>query len=173
MSNPMYLNMTKKDFNDYFIYDKDKGVLIGKKSGKKVGSPTEHGLITSIRVKKRVKTVYVGKLCYFLHHNIDMSVGGKIKYLDGDYTNLRPDNLKLVGKVNVNAEPGRFPMKETETKGVFFNPNNNQFVVRRGDEQAVYRTLSYQEAVAIRLEWESDNSIHRWDRFSERFSKFL
>ena len=173
MSNPMYLGMTQEDYDEYFIYDKDNGILLGKKTGSRLGSPTEHGLITSIRVKKKVKTVYIGKLCYFLNHNVNMSSGSKIKYLDDDYTNLRPNNLKLVGKVNIRVQSGRFLVKETETKGVFFNPNNNHFVVRRGDEQAVYRTLSYQEAVALRLEWESDKSIHRWDRFSERFSKFL
>ena len=170
---PTYLGMTKEDYLQYFIYDQDSGVVKSRKTEKVIGQVTGYGLIHTFRIEKKIKTISLGKLCYFLYHNVDIGSGKKIVYLDDNTYNLKPDNLKLVGKVDTKEDLGRLSVVETETVGVFYNPNNNLFVVRRKDDQAVYRTFSYQEAVAVRVEWESDKSIHRWDRFSESFRKFL
>jgi hypothetical protein len=89
--------------------------------------------------------------------------GYVVKFKDTNHYNLAYDNLVVVpaGEANKPTDSSKFV--ETATKGVFYNQETRVFVVRRGAKQAIYRTLDYKVAVAIRKEWELNKSVHRWD----------
>ena len=177
-----YLGKTKKELLSLFEYDELNGKLYRTKpyspfcrqseerssERKNIGNLTPHGYTYSMRENKKLVQYSLGKLCYFLHHEVEILPGSKINYIDGDFSNLKPDNLSLVTKSPVSAS-GRLKVQNTEVDGVVYNPNNGFYIARRGKDQAIYRTLSYQEAVAIRKEWEEDNTIHHWDRTTEVF----
>ena len=157
-----HLGMTREQIDDLMIYDRSRGMILDRHTGKRVTLRDSSGLVFKKRIGDKVRTIRLGKLCYFLIHDTELTETDRVVYVDGDMTNLKPDNLELqrYSERESVVEVDRF---------IFFNPNNSLFVVRRGKKQAVYRTYDMNEAILIRNEWESDKTIHRWDRFMGKY----
>jgi hypothetical protein len=90
----------------------------------------------------------------------------KVLCKDGDRYNLAYSNLVVVD------HKGTYPKRntdkncylETDEEHIFYGTLSRLFVVRRGPEQAVYRTYSKQKAVEVRDRWlESGMILHEWD----------
>lgn len=167
-----YLGMTLEELDKSFFYDRDNGKIYSRFSKQEVGSVTDSGLVIKKRVGHKVINLSVGKMCYFMIHGVCLDKYDKIYYLDGDYTNLKPDNLSVVRYVP-NRNPSELEPYVEVDRRIFYDPNKTRYVVRRGSTQAVYRTFDLKEAVSIRNEWEIDNSIHKWDETCEKFRKYL
>lgn len=169
-----YLGMTKHELNDIFIYDKDNGKVYSRLTNVPVGTMTTSGLVFKRRIKNKVISISLGKMCYFLNTEEELDRYDLIEYVDGNYDNLRPDNLKVVRKVMSREYSylNRHKVVPVD-RFIVFNPNTNQYVVRRGVNQAIYRCFDLNEAISIRNEWELDNSVHKWDSFSGKFRKYL
>jgi len=160
-----YLNFTYKELVASYQYDQIKGIILSVKTGKQIGSDNGSGLVISRRKGDKTVNLSSGLLAYFLLHKVDTS-GKKIRYVDGNYRNLRPDNLVLCNKEFVmNSTPDtRAEIIKTEVKGVIYNPNSGHYVAQRGSKQAIYRTFDKNEAIMIRKEWELNKTIHKWDK---------
>lgn len=170
-----YLGLTKEQWEDIYKYDATEGKVYSVNSGVLVGSPTSTGLIVKKRLENKVVTVYLGKLCYFLIHGKIPDRRFFIRYKDNDIHNLKPDNLVVTNEKQHGNEfyyAGRQEVVPVD-RFIVYNPNSNQYIVRRGTNQAIYRTFSLEEAISIRNEWESDNSIHKWDSFSGKYREYL
>lgn len=170
-----YLGLTKEQWEQIYRYDTTEGKVYSVDTGVLVGKETPTGLVVKRRMEHTVKSVSLGRLCYFLIHNEDLDIRYLIKYSDGDIHNLKPDNLVVTkDKVRVNEYyyAGRQKVVPVD-RFIVYNPNSNQYIVRRGVNQAIYRSYSLNEAISIRNEWESDNSIHKWDSFSGKFREYL
>jgi hypothetical protein len=165
-----YLGMTKSDLEVNYIYDKDEGRVYTRRERKEVGTPTASGLVHKRRCGDKTVTISLGKLCYFLEHEVTLVAADKILYRDGNFYNLKPENLEAVRYIS-NRPEGIEPYIEVEER-IFYDPNTTFYVVRRGPTQAVYRTFDLKEAISIRNEWKNDNSIHKWDK-SVKYDRFL
>jgi hypothetical protein len=168
-----YLGLSLNDLNDLFFYDSREKVVKLRRTGKSIGTDSGNGLIYKMRVENKVLSISLGKLTHILYHQSILDKYDKIKYKDGDYTNLDPDNLVVVRKVLHSSREDRVDPMIFVDRRIFYNSNSGQYVVRRGSKQAIYRTFSKDEAISIRNEWESDNSIHKWDKTVEKYAKYL
>lgn len=167
-----YLGMSREDLESLFIYDREKGLILSKKTGKVVGTEYPHGIVIKKRWEGKVLSLSAGKMCYFLLHDVQLSDSDMIRFKDKDYFNLRPENLELCKCANPRQVEERLDFIEVDRR-IYFNPNNSLFVVRRGVNQAVYRCFSLKEAVSIRNEWESDKTVHRWDFTVAKYRKYF
>lgn len=164
-----YLGFSYDELNSSFIYDREEGKIRSATTGKEVGSVTPSGLVIKKRMGDKVINLSAGKLCYFLLTGKSLSSVEKIKYLDGDNMNFKPDNLVVVRHIKGVYEEDTTPVVvETAYKGIFYHRDKAMFIVRRGNKQAIYRTFNLKEAISIRNEWEKDKSIHRWDKSVEK-----
>jgi len=160
-----YLNFTYEELVASYNYDQINGIILSVKTGRQIGSDNGSGLVISRRTGSKVTSLSCGMLAYFLLHKVDTS-GKKVRYVDGNYRNLRPDNLVLCDKdFLMNSAPDtRAEVIKTEVKGVIYNPNSGHYVAQRGSTQAIYRTFDKNEAIMIRKEWELNKTIHKWDK---------
>ena len=154
-----YQGFTIEDIKSSFDYEPVCGKFINKKTG---------ALIYDYRVcvrnpEGKVVTLTLSRVAVWLVDGKLVPEGDVVKFKDTNHYNLAYDNLVVVpaGEANKPTDNGKFV--ETATKGVFYNQETRVFVVRRGAKQAIYRTLDYKVAVAIRKEWELNKSVHRWD----------
>jgi hypothetical protein len=162
--------MTKSDLEVNYIYDKDEGKVYTRRDRKEIVTTSDSGLVHKRRSGDSVITISLGKLCYFLIHETTLVAVDKILYRDGNFYNLRPDNLEVVRYIsNTRDEPE--PYVQVEER-IFYDPQTTFYVVRRGPTQAVYRTFDLKEAISIRNEWKNDKSIHKWDK-SVKYDRFL
>ena len=165
-----YLNLTLTELDDYFNYDREEGKVYLRRSGKEVTSMNDGSLVSKMRLGDKIITVSIGKLCYFLTHQLPLKKGDRVAYKDGNFKNLRPDNLFLTKGLERGVVQKKEEVFQVDRR-IFYNPNHNYYVVRRGKNQAIYRTSSLEEAVSIRNEWESDKTIHRWDKYGPKHLK--
>lgn len=163
--------MTKEDLESSFIYDKLMGTVLSRKTGKPVGSIYPSGLVVKKRRDDKIVSLSLGKMCYFLHTGVQMVDTDMICYLDGDFHNLKPDNLELRKYIPPKETVKRLPIVVVD-RNIIYNPNNGEFVVRRSPYQAVYRADTLEEARLVRNEWESDKTIHKWDKTVKKYSKY-
>ena len=156
----LYQGFTLEELKALLDYDPDSGRFVVKKTGLVV---TDNKLKVRNPEKKSV-TLMLSRVAVWLVEEVPVEDDFVVKFKDSDPDNLAYDNLVVVAKCDSNKPLTDQSNMETATKGVFFLPKYNYFVVRRGPTQAVYRTFEYKEAIAIRKEWEKDKTIHRWDR---------
>lgn len=160
-----YQGMTREDLMKRFTYDPMRGIFYSRKSGDMITATKRGRPVISVRSGDNVITLSPAKVAYMIIEDRSLLKGEMIKFIDGDYDNLRFNNLSII-KTNENS-PGKpsidFWSTPTETDGVRLLHPTKVFVVMRGSKQAVYRTKDYEQAVKIRKEWETNRNIHRWD----------
>ncbi len=154
-----YHGFTIEDIKASFDYNPVCGKFINKRTG---------NLVYDFKINIRnpdgkTVTLMLPRVAVWLVDGRLVAEGYVVKFKDTNHYNLAYDNLVVVpaGEANKPTDSSKFV--ETATKGVFYNQETRVFVVRRGAKQAIYRTLDYKVAVAIRKEWELDKSVHRWD----------
>lgn len=175
-----YLGYTQQDLIGKFIYEPKTGTLMNRKTKKIITSTKDGRVVVSVRRNGKIVNLSGSRLALMIMDGRALNEDETIKFIDGNSLNIAYHNLSVVSKVSIFNKPQTLVYKAlpTETDGVFLMTNGvsiqDYFVVRRGSKQAVYRTKDYEEAMRIRKEWESDNSIHRWDNtYSVSFKKFL
>lgn len=167
-----YLNLTLSDLEDYFKYERDTGRVYLRRSGKLVTSCNSYGLVSGIRQGDKIIKLSMGKMCYFMIHQVSVDSSDKIIYLDKDYTNLKPNNLELVKYVAPEEPVFRLPVVEVDRR-IFYSPTEGYYILRRNRNQASYCSYDLKEVISVRDEWELDNSIHKWDKFSGKYAEYL
>jgi hypothetical protein len=166
-----YLGLTKDQYERMFHYDRKNGRLVSKVTKEDVGSYTASGRIYKKRQEDKVISISIGKLCYFLVHQVTLDKSDKILYKDSDCDNLRPDNLEVVRYIPNKREEDVRELLEVDDH-IFYDSETTYYIVRRGPIQAVYRTFDLKEAISIRNEWKLDKTIHKWDK-SVKYDRFL
>lgn len=154
-----YQGFTIEDIRSSFDYEPVCGKFINKKTGNliydfKINIRNPAGKTVTLMLPRVAVWLVDGKL---------VPEGYVVKFKDTNHYNLSYDNLVVVTAGEANKPVGDSKFVETATQGVFYNQETRVFVVRRGAKQAIYRTLDYKVAVAIRKEWELNKSVHRWD----------
>ena len=154
-----YHGFTIEDIKASFDYNPVCGKFINKRTG---------NLIYDFKINIRnpdgkTVTLMLPRVAVWLVDGRLVAEGYVVKFKDTNHYNLAYDNLVVVPAGEANKPTDNSKFVETATKGVFYNQETRVFVVRRGAKQAIYRTLDYKVAVAIRKEWELDKSVHRWD----------
>lgn len=175
-----YLGYTQQDLINRFIYDPKTGTLMNKKTNKVITSTKDGRIVVSVRRNGKIVNLSGPRLALMIMDGRALNEDETIKFIDGNSLNIAYHNLSVVPRISklTKPQPLFYKAHPTETDGVFLMTNGvpiqDFFVVRRGSNQAVYRTKDYEEAVMIRKEWESDHSIHRWDNtYSASFKKLL
>lgn len=158
----LYQGFTLSDLKSMLDYDPSNGRFTSKKTG----LPLVNNVYKVRNPQGSPVSVMLARVAVWFVEGIIVDPDSVVKPIDGDIYNLAYDNLVVVAKQDSNKPIHSFNAKETATKGVFYLDKYEYFVVRRGPTQAVYRTHSYKEAVAVRKEWEANPSIHRWDKFA-------
>jgi len=154
-----YHGFTIEDIKASFDYNPVCGKFINKRTG---------NLVYDFKVNIRnpdgkTVTLMLPRVAVWLVDGRLVAEGYVVKFKDTNHYNLAYDNLVVVPAGEANKPTDNSKFVETATKGVFYNQETRVFVVRRGAKQAIYRTLDYKVAVAIRKEWELDKTVHRWD----------
>ena len=155
-----YLGYTLDELKLMFSYDQETGKFVNLKTGNrlldfKYAMRDKSGNPASLLLNRLAVALVEGNFIDPMY---------VVKFKDNNPYNLTYDNLLVVHNSEKNASVGGYKFVETATRGVFHNPTTKMFVVRRGSNQAVYRTFDYKEAVVVRKEWELDNTIHVWDK---------
>ncbi|CAB4124940.1 hypothetical protein UFOVP59_60 [uncultured Caudovirales phage] len=160
-----YQGFTRKDLMKRFDYKPHSGEFLNRKTGQVITTTKGGRLVIGIRVGNSVLTLSPAKLAYMIMDDRVVAKGEMVKFLDGDSSNLKYDNLSIITKVKNIDKPNAIDYWTTPTEkdGVVLLHPSMVFVVRRGPTQAVYRTFDYDLAVRVREEWEKYPSIHRWD----------
>ena len=170
-----YQGMSQDDLKKKYIYNPLTGEFFNKQSGQLITSTIRGRPVIAIRYGDRVSTLSMAKVALMIMDNRSVSKDEYIKFIDKDCSNLKYSNLSVMSKktINLTQDHTNFSSEPTGHKRVFVvkgtlnsDPSkvvSKYFVVRRGPEQAVYRTKDYDHAVDIAEEWLKDNSIHRWD----------
>lgn len=169
-SDKTYQGFTFEELDKRFSYDPVEGKFYNKKSGKLVDSMKGGRFYIGVRQGDKVIALQPSRVAYILAENRFLEKGEVITTKDGDWLNLKLDNLVVIrtGEIPIGMQYVEEPYSvATATKGVFQIMPKGFFVARRGPTQAVYRTNSYEEAVKIRKEWEKDKTIHHWDHTTD------
>jgi hypothetical protein len=166
MTTEKYQGFTYKELDDKFTYDPINGRFWGKKTGKLLDSTKGGRMYLSIRIVDEAISLQPARVAMILVDQYFPKDDERVVFKDNDNLNFAYNNLKVIKKRDA-ALFGKNAIKHTAyataVEGIFKIEPTGYFVVRRGPEQAVYRTYSFDEAVNIRKEWEIDNTIHRWD----------
>ena len=170
-----YNGFTKEDLIRKFIYDPVGGTFFNRRNSNPLTSTQKGRLVLVVRDGDRIVTLSAAKVALLMVGGITLKKGETVKFIDNDPLNLAYSNIVVVAKETLSGNkdyvaPYSVP---TETDGVFQIMPKGFFVARRGSKQAVYRTNDYDEAVAIRKEWETDKNIHKWDNSYTKFCKSL
>lgn len=158
-----YLGYTLDDINTILFYDPDTGEFFSKKTGKKLVD-----IKFSYRhpKTKKVASFHLHRVAVMMMRGDYLVDGEEVICKDGDRYNLKYSNLVVVN--HKSAYPKQNHEKncylETDEDYIFVGTLNKLFVVRRGPEQAVYRTYSKEKAIGVRDRWlESGKVLHEWD----------
>lgn len=161
-----YRGFTYKELNDKFTYDPVNGKFYSKKTGVLLDSTKGGKMYLSVRVADDTFGLQPARVAFILNDKYFPKDDERVVFRDNDNLNFAYDNLKIIKKresilfaKNV-VRPKAHP---TSVDGVFKIMPMGYFVARRGPEQAAYRSYNFDKVVAIRKEWELDNTIHRWD----------
>jgi len=154
-----YNGFTLGDLKLTFNYDPISGRFINKRTGNLV-----YDFKMNIRNPEgKSVTLMLPRVAVWLVEGHPVADGYVVKFKDTNHYNLAYDNLVVVPAGEANKPTDNSKFVETATRGVFHNQETGVFVVRRGAKQAIYRTLDYKIAIAVRKEWELNKSVHRWD----------
>ena len=162
-----YQGFTRKELDSKFTYDPINGRFWSKKTGKLLDSTKGGRMYLGIRIADEIIGLQPARVALILEKNYFLKDDETIKFADKDNLNLTLDNILVVKKRQkaLDAKAFEHPKAiQTPVDGVVKLMPMGFFVVRRGPEQAVYRTYDFEEAVNVRKEWELDNTIHRWDK---------
>ena len=162
-----YQGFTYKELNDKFSYDPVEGRFYSKKTGKLLDSTKGGKMYLGIRIADEIISLQPAKVAMILVDQYFPKDDERVVFKDNDNLNFAYTNLKIIKKRD-SALFAKNSIKHTAyataVDGVFKIEPTGYFVARRGSDQAVYRSYDFEEAVAIRKEWELDNTIHRWDK---------
>lgn len=161
-----YKGYTIEQIKSVVDYDPDTGVFKSKISGKELIDRT-----FSVRhpVTKRSDKLYLSRVAIMLSIDDYINDNDRVTFKDGDPYNNKLDNLVVVPYKEVYQNKVNNPTNvylETEYEHIYVGSLNRLFVVRRGSDQAIYRTYNKEEAVAVMDRWlESGKTLHEWDNF--------
>jgi hypothetical protein len=162
-----YQGFTYKELNDKFTYDPVEGKFYSKKTGKLLDSTKGGKMYLGIRIADEIISLQPAKVAMILVDQYFPKDDERVVFKDNDNLNFVYTNLKIIKKRD-SALFAKNSVKHTAyataVDGVFKIEPTGYFVARRGSDQAVYRSYDFEEVVAIRKEWELDNTIHRWDK---------
>lgn len=158
-----YLGYTVDDLKSILYYDPDTGEFTSKVSGKVVVDKT---FTYRNPVTKKVVCFNLSRVAIMIMTDDYLDPKDKVQCKDGDRYNLKYSNLVVVDHKGIypkrNIEKNYY--LETEEEHIYVGTLNKLFVVRRGPEQAVYRTYNKQKAIEVRDRWlESGKTLHEWD----------
>ena len=167
MTTEKYQGFTYKELNDKFSSDPVEGRFYSKKTGTLLDSTKGGKMYLGIRIADEIISLQPAKVAMILVDQYFPKDDERVVFKDNDNLNFAYTNLKIIKKRD-SALFAKNSVKHTAyattVDGVFKIEPTGYFVVRRGSDQAVYRSYDFEEAVAIRKEWELDNTIHRWDK---------
>ena len=161
-----YKGYTIEQIKTLVDYDPCSGLFKSKVSGKElIGRDFSYRERGSSVVTK----FQLARLAIMFIKDDYLDDNDRVTYKDGDIYNLKGDNLVVVPFKEVYQNKSNNPTNtylETEYEHVYVGTLNKLFVVRRGPDQAIYRTYSKEEAVAVRDRWiESGKTLHELDDF--------
>ena len=166
-----YKGYTVKELMTILDYDKETGIFKSMVSGKELVDRT-----FSYRepVSKRVINFQLARVAYMIGSDNYMEDSERITYKDGDFYNLKYDNLSLVSYKELYKKPNSIKNEylETDEDHIWVGSINRMFVVRRGPTQSVYRTYNKQEAIGVRDRWlASGKELNEFDRFIPKWCR--
>ena len=169
-----YKNYTLDELKTIVDYNKENGVVKSRLSGKELIDRTYS--YRDVKTKK-VVNFQLARVAYMLGSGEYLDDKDRITYKDGDVYNLTYSNLVVVPYNEVYLRKHntlKNTYLETEEDHIFVGTMNGLFVVRRGPRQAIYRTHSKAEAIAVRDRWlESGKTLHENDDFCPKWYQNL
>lgn len=180
----MYKGFTLDQIKTILDYNKETGVFKSRVSGKELvgyevaGEAMPHRTFSYRDIKtKRVHNFQLARVAYMLGSGTYLGEKDRITFNDGDVYNLKYNNLSVVTYQEIYAKKTNYPKNvylETEHEHIYVGTLNGLFVVRRGPQQAIYRTYNKEEAVAVMNRWlESGKVLHENDDFCPKWYKNL
>lgn len=167
-----YKGYTIEQIKSFVEYDPDTGLFHSKKTGKELVnrdfSYREEG-------SKSVTCFRLARVAVMFMTDDYLDDNDRVTFKDDNPYNHTYSNLVVVPYRDVYANKSNDLVNrylETEHEHVYVGTLNRLFVVRRSNDQAVYRTYSKEEAVAVRDRWiESGKVLHEWDNFCPKWFK--
>jgi hypothetical protein len=159
-----YKGYTIDQIKELLDYDPETGEFTSKRSGKTlIGRDFSH----RVDGTKEITKFWLARVAVMFVKNDYVDDKDRVVYKDKDIYNLKADNLVVVPYNQVYMKDANDPVNryyETEEEHIYVGSMNRLFVVRRGPEQAIYRTYSKQEAIEVRDRWlQSGKILHEWD----------
>lgn len=160
-----YKGFTIEQIKSVLDYNPDTGIFTSKISGKELIDRT-----FAIRhpVTKKADKLYLSRVAIMFATDDYLDDKDRVSFKDGDPYNNKLDNLVVVPFKEIYQNRSNNPTNtylETEYEHIFVGSLNKMFVVRRGSDQAIYRTYNKEEAVAVMNRWlESGKVKHEWDK---------
>lgn len=165
-----YKGYTIEEIKSLLDYDPETGVFKSKKTGKEL---VGRDFSTRKEGTKEIIKFWLARVAVMFVNDDYIDDKDRVTYKDGDIYNLKADNLVVVPYEKVYQNKSNNPTNyylETEHEHVFVGSLNKMFVVRRGVDQAIYRTYNKEEAVAVRDRWlESGKTLHEWDKSTPKW----
>lgn len=161
-----YRGYSIEELKGILDYDGEKGTFTSKKTNKEL---VDRGYCHRIGDKVTKFSLARVAMMFILDDYLDDK--DRVAYRDGDVYNLKADNLYLVPYSEVYKKNSlKNEYLETEHEHIYVGTANRLFVVRRGPNQAVYRTYDKDVAVAVRDRWLlSGKTLHEWDSFTPKW----
>lgn len=161
-----YKGFTRDELITRFIYNPVSGEFFSGKRKTLITAMNKGRLVLSVRRGSMVFNLSRAKVALMIMGGRLPEKDEMIKFIDGDCNNTAYSNISIIkSKDNVVHRPSVvYSTVETSCDGVHQLLPKGYYVVRRGNTQAIYRTYDFDEAVAVRKEWEKDKTIHRWDK---------
>ena len=167
-----YKGYTIEEIKTLVDYDPVTGVFKSKVSGKEL---IDRAFSVRHPVTKKVDRLYLSRVAVMFDRDDYLNDEDRVTFKDGDPYNNKLDNLVVVPFKEVYQNRSNNPTNtylETEYEHVYVGTLNRLFVVRRSSNQAIYRTYSKEEAVAVRDRWlESGKTLHELDNFCPKWYK--
>lgn len=165
-----YKGYTIEEIKSLLDYDPDTGVFKSNKTGKEL---VGKDFSTRKEGTKEIIKFWLSRVAVMFITDDYIDDKDRVTYKDGDIYNLKADNLVVVPYEKIYQNKANNPTNyylETEHEHVFVGSLNKLYVVRRGVDQAIYRTYDKNEAVAVRDRWlSSGKTLHEWDKFTPKW----
>lgn len=165
-----YKGYTIEQMKSIFQYDPDTGVFKSKKTGKEL---VNRDFTYRDEKTKAVTCFRLSKVAVMFNTDDYMEEEDRVSFKDGDPYNLKASNLVVVPLKVIYQNKTNNPTNvylETEYEHIFVGSLNKMYVVRRGVDQAIYRTYNKDEAVAVMNRWlESGKTKHEWDKSTPKW----
>lgn len=165
-----YKGYTIEQLKSIVEYDPDTGIFKSKKTGKEL---VNRDFTHRDEETKVVSCLRLSRVAIMFMTDDYIDDKDRVSFKDGDPYNLIYSNLVVVPYETIYKNKTNNPTNvylETEYEHVFVGSLNKMFVVRRGVDQAIYRTYDKNEAVAVRDRWfASGKTWHEWDKFTPKW----